>query len=493
MKIKYNFLKIISERGAGTIRSGVQGKFSKTHQSDAVYPAWRSYNQRGSHGKPARWERGRADGEGEYRLSDGKVASVGVDTPWGNAAELRNRKLHPSRGTPRFEVIRNQRERLFGAMFAVVAAKGYAATTVADVVELSGVSRSAFYEHFANKAECLAAGAAELIEPTIADLAAREGGRAGLERLCERVDSQPVASRVWFVDLPAAGAVGEAVAERGVTAVAVALLGAAPTSGAAGPNPDLAEVLVGGIQKLIQTRVCRGEELMPSAPELWRWLATVTPPPKPLTTRRGRARVHAGFQGYTPTERIARAVACVVAERGYLSMSTDDIAAEAGISLSTFYAHFTDKRDAVLAALEMSGAQIMALAGPAARRAGDWRQGVRTLHEAICAYFAAEPNLAHLATTGIHGAGPQALSRRDRVIDSLAAMLTPGFEENPAASAMTAEAAAAASYALIAKQVRTKGPQSLAAVVPIATYVTLVGFIGPEEALAVANAEDPGR
>ena len=106
----------------------------------------------------------------------------------------------------------------------------------------------------------------------------------------------------------------------------------------------------------------------------------------------------APFEGYTPGERIARAVAAVIAEKGYGAMSTDDIAARAAISLSTFYAHFADKRDAVLGALEMSGAQIMALAVPAARRAGSWEQGVRALYEAICAYFAAEPAMAELAT-----------------------------------------------------------------------------------------------
>jgi AcrR family transcriptional regulator len=52
---------------------------------------------------------------------------------------------------PRAEVVRNQRERLFGAMIAVVSEKGYEATTVADVIELCGVSRSDFYKHFANK------------------------------------------------------------------------------------------------------------------------------------------------------------------------------------------------------------------------------------------------------------------------------------------------------------------------------------------------------
>jgi AcrR family transcriptional regulator len=194
------------------------------------------------------------------------------------------------------------------------------------------------------------------------------------------------------------------------------------------------------------------------------------------------------FQGYTPGERIARAVAAVVAERGYRQASTDAIAAHAAISLSTFYGHFSDKQDAVLGALEMSGAQITALAVPAARRAGDWQQGVRMLYEAICSYFAGEPAMARLALVGVYGAGPRACRWRDRVIDSLAAMLAPGFAANPEAPAVSSEAIAATVFSVMREQVRREGPESLGAVVPLATYVTLVGFVGPEQALAVANA-----
>ncbi len=39
------------------------------------------------------------------------------------------------------------------------------------------------------------------------------------------------------------------------------------------------------------------------------------------------------------------------------------------------------------------------------------------------------------------------------------------------------------------EQVRSDGPESLGAVVPLATYITLVTFVGPERALAVANGE----
>jgi AcrR family transcriptional regulator len=436
-------------------------------------------------------------------LSERKNVGASLSTPWGETSELRQRRLYPGAGTPAEDVARNQRERLFAAIFALAYEKGYEAITVADVLALSGVSRSAFYEHFANKSECLTAAASELVEPTLAALGQADlnGGSREASEFFEAffalLRSQPAAARVCFVELHAAGEAGDAVADQGVEALTAAVealsgrpMGDRPT------DPELVRALIAGLRKLIHTRLARGEEakLKGLVPELWQWLASVAAPPGPLAVpRRQRPTSGPPFEGYTPGERISRAVAAVIAEKGYGAMSTDDIAARASISLSTFYAHFADKRDAVLGALEMSGAQVMALAVPAARRAGDWQQGVRALYEAICAYFIAEPAMAELATVGVYGAGPQALARRDRVIDSLVAMLAPGFEENPSAPAVSAEAIGATVYALMREQVRKGGPESLGAVVPLATYISLVTFVGPERALAIANGEGSSK
>lgn len=425
--------------------------------------------------------------------------SAMLDTPWGRPSELRGRRLYPGAGTPAEEVARNQRERLFGAIVALAAERGYEAITVADVLALSGVSRSAFYAHFANKSECLTAAASELVPPTLTAIETPfqsiGTGRARevFETFFALLRSQPAAARVWFIELHATGEAGEAVGDRGVAALAASFeaLDGAPNKGLQA-DPELTRTLIAGLRKLIHTRLARKEEaeLEALGPQLWEWLESVVPPPHPLAVpRRQRAPSTARFEGYTPAERIARAVAALVAENGYGALSTDDIAARASISLSTFYAHFADKRDAVLAALEMGSAQVTALAVPAARRAGNWQESVRALYEAICAYFVAEPEMAELALVGVYAAGPRALSRRDRVIDSLAAMLGPGFEENPEAPPISPEAVAATVYALMREQVRREGPESLGAVVPLATYITLVGFVGPDRALAVANGQ----
>jgi hypothetical protein len=83
--------------------------------------------------------------------------------------------------------------------------------------------------------------------------------------------------------------------------------------------------------------------------------------------------------------------------------------------------------------------------------------------------------------------GPEALARRDRVIDSMSAMLAPAFVENPSVPKIAGEAIGGAVYALLRNRIRKGGPQRLPEDIPLATYVTLAPFVGPEEACAVAN------
>ena len=74
-----------------------------------------------------------------------------IRTPWGNVAELRSKRMRPGRGNVPEESERSQRERLFAALVAISSEKGYEATRIADLVQLAGVSRGAFYEHFNDK------------------------------------------------------------------------------------------------------------------------------------------------------------------------------------------------------------------------------------------------------------------------------------------------------------------------------------------------------
>src|SRR3954451_13636131 len=94
-----------------------------------------------------------------------------------------------------------QRARMLEATARAVASKGYAKTTVADIVALAGVSRTTFYDHFADKEECFletyAAGSRRLVAGVAAEVRATgavdwpDRVRTGLSRYTEMVAPDP--------------------------------------------------------------------------------------------------------------------------------------------------------------------------------------------------------------------------------------------------------------------------------------------------------------
>jgi AcrR family transcriptional regulator len=70
------------------------------------------------------------------------------------AAERLPRGRH---GLRRDEVVAAQRARMMRGMAEAMAEAGYVGTTVADILERSGVSRETFYQQFASKVDCFMA------------------------------------------------------------------------------------------------------------------------------------------------------------------------------------------------------------------------------------------------------------------------------------------------------------------------------------------------
>ena len=216
-----------------------------------------------------------------------------VRTPWGNADELRGRMLRPGPGMPREEVARNQRERLFGAMVASVAAKGYEATTVADLLELSGVSRSAFYEHFRDKEDCflatfdaVVAKSMELVEGELSrDAPPQARAQRALRVAFETVAHQSAAARLCFNDAYTAGKAGYAAVEQAMRRFAAVVDATIPkVNGNRRLPEEMVHGLLGGMQAIVQGHLRRGEEeaLPATAGDLWDWALGYEPPPTPL-------------------------------------------------------------------------------------------------------------------------------------------------------------------------------------------------------------------
>jgi AcrR family transcriptional regulator len=390
-----------------------------------------------------------------------------VQTPWGDSLELRSKKMRPGRGNVPEESRRSQRERLFGAMVSITSEKGYEATRIADLVKMAGVSRAAFYEHFEDKKECLLAAVDALVEPTIALMERAEDAPTGEARVRQAVEAflglvarQPAASRMIFIEVYAAGPEGEAAVERVLDTFerfGVSQLNQIP--GREGMPPQMVRAMLGGFQKVIEKRLYSEEadQLPRIAEDIANWGLSYPPPPGPLEAprRRGRKpRTFAERQAVAhPPERVLRALAATVAEKGYKATTVAEVVDRAGTSHRVFYGHFANKE------------------------------------EAMFAFGIEEPEYTQLGAVEMYTVGKRALETRDTVMEGLEALLVPGYELSPDTPPIAAEAIGGAIYALIHDQVKRKGPESMPELAPMATYMTLAPFVGADEAYERAIEE----
>jgi AcrR family transcriptional regulator len=411
--------------------------------------------------------------------------------------------MRPGRGVPRDEAERNHRERLFAAMVAMVAEKGYEATRVADLVKLAGISRSAFYRQFADKQECFLAAAEELVQPTAGIVIARSEQappgeprmRVAVEAFLELIAAQPAASKMCFVEIYAAGPEGVAVVERTLDTFeefVTPLFDQIP--GRKGMPPQMVRAMIGGMQKLVHKRLYRDEqdELVNLAPQICEWWLSYPPPPGSLQAQRRRTkrpRPFAERQAVTnPPDRVLRALAAVVSEKGYPAVTVAEIVDRAATSQRTFYEHFANKEEALLAALDAGSSLWLANTLPAFRRAPDWQHAVRGAYEGMFAFGVEEPEYSRLGAVEMYAAGKRALETRDTIMEGLEALLAPGYELTPETPPIAAEAIGGAIYALVYDQVKAKGPESLLDLVPMSTYMTLAPFLGADQAYELAAA-----
>jgi AcrR family transcriptional regulator len=422
-------------------------------------------------------------------------------TPWGHASTLRERRLSPGRGTPREEVRRNQRERLLAAMVAVTAAKGYAETSIKDLVEASGVSSRSFYQHFADKEECFLATMEEILADlhrvVIGELegegAVEERADRAARALVESLSTEPATTRLWLVESSCAGEQAQQRLNFALDVVAAQLQRIFADLGKEEMPDDLTRAILGGVSGVVYNRLSEGKaaEIAEIAKPLQAWALGFPQPPGPVRTR-GRHRRAAGggfppFVAHVPAERVLRGFADVVAEKGYAATTVADIASRAAVSQATIYAHFKGKEDILNAALDSSGAQMIAATLPVMRRHAQWPGAVRVGAETLCAYFTAEPAFARLRQLEVYGVGPAAVRQRDRTGHELVEMVRelapeppPDFDE------LIVEATLAAVHTLLYRWIRKNGVETLLDLAPMVTYLTLAPLIGAKAAWETA-------
>jgi AcrR family transcriptional regulator len=156
------------------------------------------------------------------------------------------------------------RERLVLGMVAAVSERGYAATTITDVVRYARVSRRTFYEHFADKEACFLAAYDAVSDAVLAGIgeAASHGATfeaqvlASVRAYLEALAAEPRIARVFTVDILGAGPAALARRRevlRRFAAHIQALVDAAIADGAPARRLDdrTALALVGAIHELV--------------------------------------------------------------------------------------------------------------------------------------------------------------------------------------------------------------------------------------------------
>ena len=419
--------------------------------------------------------------------------------------------LRPGRGTPRDEAEKNEQERLFGGglMVATVALKGdQALTTVADLVNLSGVSRSAFYRHFADKEECLLTAAEALIEPTLG--AIREVPRARPDRggsdegrlsrhSSTLIADQPGASKMCFVEVYAAGSGGSSGRREDPRCLRGASSpNCSPKSpGASRCRQQMIRAMIGGLSAPLSTSGSTATKKDraggPGALRSGKWWLSYPPPtgelPRPPRRRSQKPRPFEERQSVAnPPERVLRALAATVAEKGYPATTVAEVVDRAATSQRTFDEHFANKKEALIAALDSGSAQMLVNDPARFPSRPHWQTRQSTLaYEAMFAFGIEEPEYRPPRAVEMYAAGKGALQTRDTIMEGLEALLAPGYELAPDAPPIAAEAIGGAIYALVYDQVKAKGPESLPELVPMATDMTLAPFIGAEDAYSIAT------
>ena len=122
--------------------------------------------------------------------------------------------------------------------------------------------------------------------------------------------------------------------------------------------------------------------------------------------------------------RLLRAGAAVFARTGYAEATAEAIAREAGMSKATFYEHFANKEEAILALFDAAAERVLERMATAVAAAPDGAaQRRRAMIRAFLDAVTEHPEPAQTLLVEIIGAGPRAGGRREAIMARFAALV----------------------------------------------------------------------
>jgi AcrR family transcriptional regulator len=166
------------------------------------------------------------------------------------------------------------RERLLAGLAAALRERSYGEITVADVVRHAQTSRRTFYEHFADKQDCLITLLQVETDQTVARIAAAVNSRSpwqaqvrqAIEAWIIGVTDDPSVRLCWIRVVPSLGDAARPLLRQTMAAFAglIRTLAESPDlarTGVTPPSPQETIMLLGGLKELIAATVEDGGDL----------------------------------------------------------------------------------------------------------------------------------------------------------------------------------------------------------------------------------------
>ena len=184
--------------------------------------------------------------------------------------------------------------------------------------------------------------------------------------------------------------------------------------------------------------------------------------------------------------RLFAAASAVFARNGFADATAEAIAREAGMSKATFYEHFGNKEECILALFDAATDVVVAgIAQAAIDHGGDTPQGrVGASVRAFLGVVDAFPDQAQTLLVEIIGAGPRAAERRDAALARVADFIDEANRVDAEtglvdrlASPHDAFAIVGAIVELASRQLRTKDPEDIRELEPVLERLIL-GLVG---------------
>jgi len=186
-------------------------------------------------------------------------------------------------------------------------------------------------------------------------------------------------------------------------------------------------------------------------------------------------------------ERLLHGTAAAVHAKGSVEVTVAEIVVAAGLSREVFYAHFHDKREALLAAQQLIFEQMMAAcAGAFFTPNTPWRERVWQTGRAFTGFIVAQPDLARLGFVETYALGDaEAQPRTDEFLLAFTVFLREADRQRAAAGEVPEvfhEAIAGAVMEIAASHIRRGHAAELPGLLGVIVYTILTPFLGRDAA-----------